>query len=234
MATKKREEPAAEPAPEVRHKGPINILIQRFPGEHTVMGPAVVVRPLDSMVDSLFKSGFMESWIKEQIEKHLLDGHEFACPGGRDGGPKNIYRLCTDRDMQKLAAEGALSAAVGTSTYVDDATGATKRVAGSRKSRAAYRVVRPGKQDKSQVEALQRQGKIILEIMRQHVGPEGGVVTAQELRLLLESKRAEIKTGQDVMKLFGFHMSQFYKKSEPAPLVEYLEDEEGEDDAETE
>jgi hypothetical protein len=204
--------------------GTEKIIVHRHKGQYSsLFGPATLVRPLDDMVDALYRSDFMKAWLKGQIAEAIRSGREFVYRDGVDEATiRNVYRLCTDDDIRQLAVDGQLQAAMCRPGEIDERNGGKKKQSGPKRSRAAYRVPLPGPNEEAQRAALQRQGKIILDIMRKHVGPEGGDIDGTELRMLLEAKREEIKTGQDVMKLFGFHMSQFYKRSTPTPLVEYI------------
>lgn len=125
--------------------------------------------------------------------------------------PKSIYRLCTDDDVMSLAKDGTLNNAVSRASAAAFAgVGVGNK---PRKKRGSF--FRLGPVETVAMEAfnkLQTQGKIIYGIMRDHVGPLGGDIGRDEIRLVLEKRKSEIKTGQDVMRLFGFHMSQFYVK----------------------
>jgi hypothetical protein len=205
--------------------GSEKIIVHRYKGQYSsLFGPATLVRALDDMVDALSRSDFMKPWLKEQIAEAIRSGHEFVYRDSLDGANiRNVYRLCTDDDVRQLGAEGQLSAAMCRPGEIDERNGGKKKQSGPKQSRAAYHIPLPGPDEAKQYAVLQKQGKLILDIMREHVGADGGNIDGTELRMLLEAKRDVLNTKQDVMKLFGFHMSQFFKKSKPTQLVEYLE-----------
>lgn len=215
--------------------GSEKVIMHRFRDEYSLLGSPVIVRPLDEIVEALYKSGFMSAWIREQIAEALRRGMEFQYMSQTMGTPKCIYRMCADEDIRKLAADGSLQQAMTRSGEISE-TGRTKS-SGPRKSRSCYRVAKPDKGDAEIVAGLQKGARTILGFMRAYVGPDGGEITGTELRMLLDGKKTtgEFVTKMDVMKLFAFHMSQTFKKLEP-PLVEYVaatddgEDEDKSDD----
>lgn len=210
--------------------GSEKVIMHRFRDEFSLLGAPVIVRPLDEIVEALHKSGFMDAWIREQIAEALRKGTEFSYMSQTMGTPKCIYRMCTDEDIRKLAADGSLQQAMTRPGEINESGGKSKS-SGPRKSRSCYRVAKPGKGDAEIVAGLQKGARTILGFMRAHVGPDGGEITGTELRMLLDGKKTtgEFVTKMDVMKLFAFHMSQTFKKLEP-PLVEYVTAEEDGDD----
>lgn len=211
---------AAEPVVEEKKPSGEKVLVRRFKDEYTVMGPPRMVRPIEEVAEGLTRSEFMRPWLIERVIEHLRAGHELVNRSLATGNPKSIYKLCTQADLEELSAAGELEQATTTSRDLAD-----KKRSGAKISRASvvYRLPAVARTDKPSIMKLQKQGRIILEIMRERLGDGGGIISAQELRVLLEANRERIKTGQDVMKLFGFHASQFYRKMEP-PLIQDVRD----------
>lgn len=211
----------------LKHEALAQVIVDRFrDGGSTLIGPAKMVRSMKEMVEALSISAFMRPWVEDQIRVALLEGRQFTCRRFDTQSPKAVYRLCTEEDMLDLAKTGRLQDALTRSPAPDLTAKAKKEPAAKKetttgaptvpvkRSRAgsSFRLGPLKSDPKDAFDKLQKQGKIIYAIMRDHVGKEGGEIGPDELRLILEKRKEEIKTGQDVVKLFGFHMSQFYSK----------------------
>lgn len=91
------------------------ILIERFQGELTVIGQSVQLRDVETTLDGLLASKYMEPWIKTKMSEHLDAGGSFEALHP-DGRVASCVRIATQDDMRKLAAEGSLEAARGAGT----------------------------------------------------------------------------------------------------------------------
>lgn len=202
------------------------IIVRRYKDEYTVIGPPVMIRPFDDIVDGLMKSDFLVPWLREQVEKHLRAGHEIVNMS-LTGNPKAIYKMCTEKDVRELSTAGELEAALARpADFVK--TERTGSAASRRQPRAGvcYQI-NVGKADIP--DAVKGQPRIVLEIVSEHLGGEPGEISSTELKLVLdtEANRTRLKTkpDRDLMSLWSFCMSEFYRKLKLVERVERAESE---------
>lgn len=213
--------------------GTEKVLVERFRDEHTLIGPPLLLRPMYDMAESLVSSGFMRAWLVEQVQNALQKGVVFENRGVSGESVKSRYRLATDEDVQGLVKSGQYAAATYQADRAPDAriksgedqgtskdvkklaeliqkhTKAAKKNPNA-KARSGYVLAAiPAAKQQVLVDQLQPQGKIIYKMLTEF---GQATLTSDQVRQILETRVVELKTKQDVMKLFGFHMSQYYVK----------------------
>lgn len=174
------------------------VRIERFPDEHTVIGPPVMLRDIDWTVDALMASSFMKEWFRNRIIEHLEGGGTFECLSSTTQKPTSVYRLAKDEDIRELAASGQLEVAKGNQTAKS-----ARQKAGNQ---LMFTIVPSSKKLDAKLEGLTKQARQIIELLRA-VGQSE--MNEKEVEVSLDGK---IKTKQPVMRVFGFYKKTFVEQ----------------------
>lgn len=83
---------------------PVDCIVNRYRDEHPIVGPHVLVRPMREMAEALAVSAHMKSWVIMAIMKAMTAGEQFVYRGS-SGKLRATYRLCTEKDIEILAAD---------------------------------------------------------------------------------------------------------------------------------
>ena len=182
------------------------VRIQRWPSPLSpVVGPSVMVMPIDRVAECLVDSGFMRGELVRFVKSSLLSGKAFMnkgdtlqnyedaiVPNGQTltMQVRSEYRMATEKEVLDSVDSQAFSAATGRAL--------------SKKALETRYVLRyhEGAKLIEAYDALPRQAKVVLDILNDSGREE---LTEASIEMLLNDRVDELKTKQDAGKIFGFY-----------------------------
>lgn len=176
----------AAPAKQARVK------VTRFRDGYSLVGPPVVIFPLEETAKLLRRSGFMDEWIERKISEALAAGHEFVRRSPETGGVASVYKMATDDDVLFLADAGML----------------TDRPARRRSSTEQAFILRFQTTDdlKAKFANLPRQAQVVLSLLKA-AGRDRFSMGAIEV--IMTENVESLKTRQDPVRIFAFYKNRF-------------------------
>jgi hypothetical protein len=183
------------------------VRIQRWPSDGPVVGPPLMMAPLDKAAAWLYESNFMRPWLEDQIKQHLANGGQFVNKGRNvheneaAGIPNGEQVAIRARSEYRMATELEVLNFVDTSAY---ASSAGRSVSKKSQERGYVLHYHEGAKLIAAYDALPRQGRVVLDILDEAGREE--FTEASVLVLLSEPKSVErLKTKQDPALIFGFY-----------------------------
>jgi hypothetical protein len=191
------------------------VRVQRWPSTGPVVGPQLMMAPLDKVAAWLYESNFMRPWLEQQIKSHLLNGGQFVNKG-RDvheneaaGVPNGEQIAVRVRSEYRLATELEVLNFVDTSAYASSAGRAVSKRSQERGYVLHYH------EDLSRIKSydnLPRQARVVLDILNEAGREE--FTEASILCLLDEPKSIErLKTKQNSGLIFGFYRKRLIEEN---------------------
>lgn len=179
------------------------VAVRRYASHYTLVGPPLLILPIDEAVAKLAQSGFLREWIEKKIADALLGGEILEHRGepsddgwkGRDDGLVSRYALATVEEMESYVSAGNYSAVVGRKLT----------------QRAQETVVRfDFKKDRGD---LPRQARILLAALEK-VAAGGDKLSAAAVELCVNDPAvvADLNTRQPASRIWGFYFSSRFKK----------------------
>lgn len=183
----------AEPGKKMSDK----VLIRRFPDQHTVIGPPVIIKGIDEASELLAQNAWMRLWVAEKIKQALLSGEIFSYFRrmdvdwrGRPDGLVAEYRRASEEEVLNF---------VDTEQFVTSTGHAISR----RAQETGYILhYHEGSVLIEAYDSLPRQAKVILDVLNE-TGREN--FTEASIEVVLSDKADLLKTKQPPMKIFMYY-----------------------------
>lgn len=173
------------------------VSIKRWPDRYTLVGPPMIMKPIDEAVEALVCSTFMRPFFREIVKQRLLNGevfshHEDPSDGwrGRADGLVAEYALASMDDEVAHAEMLKHAESVGRTS--------TRKLA---EVEYALNMVNNQEMEQRRV-ALPKQAKTILRTL---INSGRSSFTEAAIGVLLDSAKEELNTVQEPMKIFNFY-----------------------------
>jgi hypothetical protein len=190
------------------------VRIQRWPSDGPVVGPALMVVPLDQAVKGLYESNFMRPWIERQIKEHLLNGETFTNRGRNVSENEAAIVPNGEQVAVRARSEYRMATELEVLNWVDVAQFATAsgRTISKRAQEKAYVLhAYEGAKLIALYDNLPRQAKVMIDLLNE-AGRD--TFTEASIEVILSSQAAieKLKTTQKPMLIFGFYRKRLIEE----------------------
>jgi len=195
-----------EAAAALGQKMSTKVRVQRYASAlGPVVGPALIISPLNKVAEALADSGFMRPWVVEQIKQHLLNGGTFTNRGTDIGDYEPAIVSNGQQLHMQVRSEYRMASEAEVLTYVDNQEFAnvTGKAVSKRAQERKY-VLRyhEGPELIQAYDSLPRQARVMLDILSE-AGRES--FTEASIEMVLTENVERLKTKQETSVLFGFY-----------------------------
>jgi hypothetical protein len=195
-----------EAAAALSQKMSTKVRVQRYASTlGPVVGPALIISPLQKVAEALADSGFMRQWVVEQIKQHLLNGGTFTNRGMEVGDYEPAIVSNGQQLHMQVRSEYRMASEAEVLTYVDNQEFANvtgKAVSKRAQERKYILRYHEGPELIQAYDSLPRQARVMLDILSE-AGRES--FTEASIEMVLTENVERLRTKQETSVLFGFY-----------------------------
>jgi hypothetical protein len=189
------------------------VRVQRYPSAlGPVVGPALIISPLQKVAEALADSGFMRPWVVQKIREHLLSGGVLT-NRGMDASDYEPAIISNGQQLHmQVRSEYRMATVQETLDYVDNQEFANvtgKAVSKRSQDKKYFLRYHEGPALIGAYDALPRQARVILDILNE-AGRES--FTEASIEMVLTENIERLKTKQEASVLFGFYRKRLLEE----------------------